>query len=97
MEINILDYLSITYIICVTLITYFVLLVAINTKKIFVKIAINIIVGLIVAIIYHYFKITALESLFTSFVTSVVLYEWCVKFILEKFNITTKNNIGIKV
>lgn len=97
MDINIMTYISIPYIICVTLITYFILLIAINTKKMFVKVTINIAVGLLVAIGFKYFKIIETETLFTSFVTTVVLYEWCIKFILNKFNIGTQNDIGIKI
>lgn len=97
MEFHIESLVNLYYILSVTVFTYLILLLVINTNKRYVKVFTSIITGSIIGFIFYHFKVATIDVLITSFFISIVGYEWIIKQILDKFNITTNNNIGIKL
>jgi predicted neutral ceramidase superfamily lipid hydrolase len=97
MEFHIENLVNLYYILSVTVFTYLILLLVINTNKRYVKVLTSIITGSIIGFIFYHFKVATTDVLITSFLISIVGYEWIIKQILDKFNITTNNNIGIKL
>ena len=97
MEFHIESLVNLYYILSVTVFTYLILLLVINTNKRYVKVLTSIITGSIIGFVFYRFKLSTIDVLITSFLISIVGYEWIIKQILDKFNISTNNNIGIKI
>ena len=97
MEFNLNDYVNLWYVISTTLLTYLLLLLAFNTSKRWAKVLISVVSGGALGFVFWHFKLCEIQVLITSFFVSITFYEWIIKAILEKFNITTYNNIGIKI
>lgn len=97
MEFHIENLVNLYYILSVTVFTYLILLLVINTNKRYVKVFTSIITGSIIGFIFYHFKVATIDVLVTSFLISIVGYEWIIKQILDRFNITTNNSIGIKL
>ena len=85
------------YLISTTILTYLILLVCINTKKRWIKILSSVVSGCVMGFIFLHFKLATLDVLITSFLGSIVAYEWIIKQLLDKFNIGTNNEIGVRL
>ena len=99
MELNsILSSIDIKYIVCTILFTYLILLVGINTTKQYVKILTSIFSGIVIGFIFYKFKWAENSNLFTSFLISIVSYEWGIKQLIDLLHINPNNNQwGIKI
>lgn len=97
MEFNLNDYVNLWYVISTTLLTYLLLLLAFNTSKRWAKVLISVVSGGALGFVFWHFKLCEIQVLITSFFVSITFYEWIIKAILEKFNLKTDNNIGIKI
>lgn len=94
---EVMSLFNLYYLVSTTILTYLILLLCVNTQKRWVKIAISLISGAIIGGIFYHFKIITVDVLITSFLGSIVSYEWIIKQLLDKFNLGTNNEIGIKL
>ena len=97
MDFNILQYISIPYMIITILSTYYILYKVIDTKNSWIKKFVSTIVNVFVSWIFLMFTTCTVDVLFASFTTSIVLYEWFIKKLLLKYDLDVNNNKGIKV
>jgi len=85
---NIINAFDVTYMGTVVFSTWIVLKKIMNNPTSDEKLIISIISGIIFAIIWLYLLNTKLETILLSFFSSIVFYEWIVKRIMRKLNIT---------
>ena len=85
---SIINAFDITYMGTVVFSTWIVLKKIMNNPTSDEKLIISIISGIIFAIIWLYLLNTKLETILLSFFSSIVFYEWIVKRIMRKLNIT---------
>ena len=94
---DIMSLFNLYYLISTTILTYLILFICVNTTKKTVKILISLLSGIVIGMVFWYFKLATLDVLITSFLGSIVSYEWVIKQLLDKFNLGTNNEIGIKL
>ena len=97
MDFNINDYVNLWYVISTTLLTYLLLLLVFNTTRRWAKVLISVVSGGALGFVFWHFKLCEIQVIITSFFVSVAFYEWIIKFLIEKFNLKTDNNVGIKI
>lgn len=85
---SIINAFDIAYMGTVVFSTWIVLKKIMNNPTSDEKLIISIISGIIFAIIWLYLLNTKLETILLSFFSSIVFYEWIVKRIMRKLNIT---------
>ena len=97
MEFNIENLVNLYYILSVTCLTYLILLLVINTTRKYVKVIVSLISGIMIGLVFYYFKLANMDTIISSFFISIVGYEWIIKYVLNKFNITPNNSLGFKL
>ena len=94
---EVMSLFNLYYLVSTTILTYLILLLCVNTKKRWIKIIVSLISGAIIGAVFYHFKLITVDVLVTSFLGSIVAYEWIIKQILDKFNLSPNNEIGVKI
>lgn len=97
MEFGIENLVNLYYILSVTCLTYLILLLVINTTRRYVKVVVSLFSGIMIGLVFYYFKLATMDTIISSFFISIVGYEWIIKYVLDKFNIKPNNNLGFKL
>lgn len=92
---ELLSHLITPYLVSVIMLTFLVLYFIIPKPKTWIKKVVHLVVGLILAIIWHYTSQASIDNLIFTFLLSVFLYSWFIKVLTDRFNIDYNNDTGL--
>ena len=92
---ELLSHLITPYLVSVIMLTFLVLYFIIPKPKSWVKKVVHLVVGIVLAIIWHYTSQASIDNLIFTFLLSVFLYSWFIKVLTDRFNIDYSNDTGL--